>query len=329
VRLSDAGARLCAGTGAVAIAFSAILVKESGASPSTSALFRCLDALVVLVPLAVWEDRRFGPRAGRDRLAGLLAGLFFGGDLLCWHHPIEDVGAGLATVLANVQVVLVPLAAWGLLSERPARRVLIALPVTLVGVVLISGVLEGGGAYGAHPVAGAVVGVAGGALYAGALLLLRRSGVDLRRPAGPLCEMTASAAVCAAVVGALMGDIRFVPTWPSAGWLALLALSSQVLGWLLITVSLPRLPAATTSLLLMIQPVGSMLLGALIFSESPSVLQLVGVALELCAVLYATSLRAGPAPEPRAAGTRTDSLSGTDRGRGRATAARPRDRPRH
>ena len=61
-----------------------------------------------------------------------------------------------------------------------------------------------------------------------------------------------------------------MPSWPGAGWLITLALTSQVLGWLLITISLPRLPAALTSLLLTVQPVGSVALAALIFSESPS-----------------------------------------------------------
>ena len=76
----------------------------------------------------------------------------------------------------------------------------------------------------------------------------------------------------------------------------LLALTSQVLGWLLITTSLPRLPAATTSLLLMIQPVGALALGALIFSERPSGLQLGGVVLVMGAVVFATRRPTSPAP---------------------------------
>ena len=59
-------------------------------------------------------------------------------------------------------------------------------------------------------------------------------------------------------------------------------------GWLLIGSSLPRLPAAITSLLLTIQPVASVALAALIFGESPSWLQLVGVAVVLAAVVGAT-----------------------------------------
>ena len=114
--------------GAVTIAFSSILVRLSHASPSTAAIFRCVYALPFLGLLAWVEDRRFGGRTWRERRSGLVAGVFFSADLLLWHHSIGDVGAGLATVLANIQVVLLPLVAWALLSEHPGRRVLLALP---------------------------------------------------------------------------------------------------------------------------------------------------------------------------------------------------------
>jgi drug/metabolite transporter (DMT)-like permease len=278
--------RMCALLGAVTIAFSSILVRLSHASPSTAAIFRCAYALPVLGLLALIEDRRFGGRSWRQRRAGLAAGVFFAADLLLWHHSIADVGAGLATVLANIQVVLVPLVAWAILAEPPGRPVLAALPVSLFGVLLISGVLEHG-AYGRDPTRGTLFGLGAGVAYVGFLLLLRRGGADLRRPAGPLFDATAVATVLCVAAGLVIGDARLVPTWPGAGWLITLALSSQVLGWLLIGTSLPRLPAALTSMLLTVQPIGSVALAALIFGESPSGLQLAGAALVLAALLVA------------------------------------------
>jgi drug/metabolite transporter (DMT)-like permease len=292
---TERAARICALLGALAIAWSSIFVKLSHASPSTAAIFRCAYALPVLVVLSALEDRRYGARSWRDRGAAIGSGAFLAIDLVLWHHSIDDVGAGLGTVLANIQVVLVPLVAWLVLSEHPGRRVLLALPITVLGVILISGVLEHG-AYGANPSAGAAYGVAAGVSYVGVLLLLRHAGGDLRRPAGPLFDMTLTAAIVSSLIGAAWGDARFIPVWPGAGWLAMLALSSQVLGWLLITSSLPRLPAALTSLLLMIQPVGSMILGAIIFGESPSALQLVGVVVVLAAVAFATRRLSGRDP---------------------------------
>jgi drug/metabolite transporter (DMT)-like permease len=288
--------RALAIAGALTIAFSSILVRLSHASPSTAAIFRCAYALPVLGWLALREDRRYGGRSRRERALAAAAGVFFAADLICWHHAIGDVGAGLATVLGNLQVAFVPLVAWLVLSEHPSRRVLASLPVVLAGIVLISGALEHG-AYGRNPGQGVVFGVLTGLTYAGFILVLRAASADLRRVAGPLFDATAVAAVVAVLAGVVVGDAHLVPTWPGHGWLVTLALTSQVLGWLLISGSLPRLAAAQASLLLTIQPVGSVILGAIIFGESPSVLQLAGVAAILTALL---SVAAGRAPRRRA-----------------------------
>jgi drug/metabolite transporter (DMT)-like permease len=277
--------------GALTIAFSAILVKQSGVSPSTAAIFRCAYAIPVLGALAWHEDRRLGPRGRRDRLLAALAGLFFAADLIFWHHAIADVGAGLSTVLGNLQVAFVPLAAWLVLGEHPGARVLATLPLVLSGVLLISGALESG-AYGDDPTQGVIFGVATGLAYAAFILVLRAGGSDLRRAAGPLFDATWVAAVAAVAAGAVVGDADLVPSWPAHAWLVTLALSSQVVGWLLISASLPRLPAALTSLLLTIQPVGSVLLGAALFRESPSALQIVGVATILAGLVLVARVRA-------------------------------------
>jgi drug/metabolite transporter (DMT)-like permease len=273
--------------GALVIAFSAILVRLSEVSPSTAAFFRCAYALPLLALLAWLEDRRYGRRPLRERLPLWLAGVMFAADLTFWHHSIEAVGAGLATVLGNVQVVLVGLLAWAALGERPENRSLAAVPVVFAGVILISGVV-GRGAYGDDPLLGVVFGVLTAITYALFILILRHGNTDDRRPAGPLFDATLSAAVFSALGGIAVGDIDWVPGLESQAWLVLLALSSQVLGWLLISVSLPRLPALVTSIVLMLQPVCTVLLGALLLSEAPSTVQLLGVAIVVAGVAAAT-----------------------------------------
>jgi drug/metabolite transporter (DMT)-like permease len=294
--------------GALWIAFSAIFVRLSEASPSTAAVFRCLYALPVLGVLAGLERRRYGPRAAGQRALAVAAGALLAADLLFWHHSIEAVGAGLSTVLANTQVVFVGLLAWALLGERPEPRSLRAVPVVLVGVVLISGVL-GAGAYGRDPVLGVIFGLATALMYSSYLLVLRAGNRDLRRPAGPLFDASAAAVVVAALGGLALGDLEVAPEWPSHGWLIALALTAQVLGWLLISTSLPRLPALMTSLLLTIQPVASVILAMVILGERPSAVQLAGVATILAGLGIATlGKREGgleAAPEGRVdAGTR-------------------------
>jgi drug/metabolite transporter (DMT)-like permease len=273
--------------GALVIAFSGILVRLAEVSPSTAAFFRCAYALPVLVLLAWLEDRRFGRRPLRERVPLWVAGVMFAADLTFWHHSIEAVGAGLATVLGNIQVVFVGLLAWAALGERPDNRALASTPVVVAGVILISGVV-GTGAYGDDPLMGVIFGVLTAITYALFILILREGNVNLRRPAGPLFDATLSAAVFSALGGIVVGDIEWAPGLESQAWLVLLALSSQVLGWLLISVSLPRLPAVLTSIVLMLQPVCTVLLGALLLSEAPSAVQLTGVAIVIAGVAVAT-----------------------------------------
>jgi drug/metabolite transporter (DMT)-like permease len=252
--------------GALVIAFSGILVRLADVSPSTAAFFRCLYAL----PGLAWA-----------------AGIFLAADLTFWHHSIAAVGAGLATVLGNTQVVFVGMLAWIALGERPEDRSLLAIPIVFLGVTLISGVI-GGGAYGEDPALGVAYGLLTGITYALFILILRHASTDQRGPAGPLFDATASAAVFCAIGGIAVGDLDWTPGRESQAWLVLLALSSQVLGWLLISVSLPRLPAVLTSILLMLQPVSTVFLGALLLSEAPSSVQLIGVAIVIAGVAVAT-----------------------------------------
>jgi drug/metabolite transporter (DMT)-like permease len=107
-------------------------------------------------------------------------------------------------VLGNLQVIVVGLIAWLVLKERPPRPVLLALPIVLVGVVLISGVI-GKGTWGVSPPLGVSLGIFTAICYAGYQLIIRRGSNDLRRPAGPVAISTASTAVVAIVVGALLG----------------------------------------------------------------------------------------------------------------------------
>ena len=197
--------------GAVAIAFSGVLFRLAHVSPSTGAFYRCVFALPPLWLLARLETRRYGRPGRRLVLLAWLAGALFAADLILWHNAIDRVGAGLATVLGNTQVVLVGLLAWALLGERPHRSSLAAIPIVAFGVVLISGALEQG-AYGSNPGLGALYGVLTGLAYSGFLLALREGGRDLRRPAGPLFIATLGSALGCAAIGAVVGDLDLTPS---------------------------------------------------------------------------------------------------------------------
>jgi drug/metabolite transporter (DMT)-like permease len=90
---------------------------------------------------------------------------------------------------------------------------------------------------------------------------------------------TVSMTATAVLIGVIVGDLDPLPAPQSLGWLALLGLTSQSAGYLLISLSLPRLPAVLTSIILLTQPVATVGLSVVLLGEQPSQIQLAGVAL--------------------------------------------------
>jgi len=281
--------------GVAIISFSAISVRLSEASPVTVGFFRTAYALPVLFIARTLTSRDL-TRTSRQRRLAFGAGFALAADFASWHLAIELIGAGLATVVGSVHVVVTMIAGWFLLSQRPTRLALASIPVVLIGVVLISG-FGSAGERGEDPVLGVIFGMLTAILYTTFLLLLRQSSMSGGTPIEPLLEATAGATVGALLLAPIDPGFSLVPTWPSHGWLLTLALGAQVAGWLIITYVLPQLEAWETSLLLVLQPAGTILWAYLIFAEVFSASQWLGLVLVVFGVTTVTISRAlNPGP---------------------------------
>jgi drug/metabolite transporter (DMT)-like permease len=268
--------------GVVGISFSAVFVRLAAVSPVTATFFRAAYALPVLALVSVYA-RGTAPRPRRARLLAVASGMVLGFELAFWHRSIALIGVGLATVLANVQVVVVAGVAWALYGERPGLSTTAIIGGILLGVALTSG-LARPDAYGAAPIAGVALGAFAGACYAIFLLMFRAANRALAPTAGPLLDSTAGMALGALLCAPFDAGFSLAQSWPSHAWLGLLALLSQVIGWLLIAPALPRLPALETSILLLVQPVFALAWGVLFFAERLSAFQWLGAALVLAGV---------------------------------------------
>jgi drug/metabolite transporter (DMT)-like permease len=150
-------------------------------------------------------------------------------------------------------------------------------------MILVSG-LGRPDAYGDHPLRGTLFGVLTGFTYSIFLLLFRRSTRQDETPFTAFLVCTVGSAIAAGSIGGLGGELDLSWSWPAHGWLIALAMGSQVVGWLLIAYALPRLPAVETSVLLLLQPMATVLWGFLMFAENLSSVQWLGVTLVLTGV---------------------------------------------
>jgi drug/metabolite transporter (DMT)-like permease len=288
---------LLAVMGMVCISFSAVFVRLAHVSPVTATFFRAAYAVPIL--LAIWLAQRAGDlRTARHRWLALASGVILAVDLNLWHESIALIGAGLGTVIANVQVVFVAMAAWLLYGERQTRLRAATIVLVLAGIAMTSG-LARHDAYGSRPIAGAIFGLVAGMTYASFLLVYRAANQATGPRSGPLLDSTVGMLAGAFATSVLDPQFTFTPPTPSANlWLALLAIVSQVAGWWLIGGALPKLPAVETSVLLLGQPVVTVVWGVLIFKERLSAVQWVGSAIVLIGV-GALSLTGASPQSPR------------------------------
>ena len=264
-----------------------MLFALSGASPAQGAFFRfawALPALVLVCALRPAARRSF--RRKRWLGLGAASGAFFALDLLMWHRSIELIGAGPSTLLVNTQVVWVGLFGAVFLGQRPAGGFWAALPVLALGMALLSGATPRG--FAAADRLGLAFGAGAGLAYGGALLCLRQAQKSGAVP--PEAALTAQVAAALAAVAPVAAWAD--PTPPALGpaqhlWLALLGLGPQLLPWFCIGAGIRRLPAYRGSVLLLLQPVASLVLGWRVLGQSLDPLRVLGAALVLAGVLLA------------------------------------------
>jgi drug/metabolite transporter (DMT)-like permease len=268
--------------GVLSISFSAVFIRLASVSPVTATFFRAAYATPIL--LVLWLMQRSGDRrSARERWLAVVSGVILAADLNLWHESIALVGAGLGTVIPNVQVVFVAAAAWLLYGERPRRATALTIALVLAGVACTSG-LARGDAYGSNPVRGAALGLLAGVAYAAFLLVYREANRSAAPRSGPLFDSTIGVLAGAIASAALDRHLTLTPSASAHFWLFLLALVSQVVGWLLIGSALSRLSAIETSVMLLGQPVFALIWGMLLFGERLSMLQWIGTGMVLAGV---------------------------------------------
>jgi drug/metabolite transporter (DMT)-like permease len=273
--------------GAVAIAFAPIFVRVSEVGPLATAFWRLLLAWPALwVWIALERHRRPAlrqPSRFSDYLRLAAAGFFFAGDLSIWHWSLRFTPVANSTLLVNYAPLWVTFGSWWLFRERIEKIFLAGLVLALLGATLIVGAsfqirLE--------QVGGDVLALTASFFYAGYLLSITR----LRRDFSTAAIMTWSTAGCTVILllVTLLSGERFL-VFSASGWLVLigLALVSQVAGQGLITYALAHLPAAFSSVTLLLQPVFAALFAWVLLREGLGLWQAAGGLLVLIGIFLA------------------------------------------
>ena len=275
--------------GATAIGFAPIFVRVSDVGPVATAFYRLLFALPALWLWYSWAARRQTDQvpgaepatAGRGGL--IAAGLLFAADLAVWHWSIAFTSVANATLLPNFAPVFVTLAGFFLYGQRFSRLFLGGMALAIAGAVILMG---GSIDLGARHFMGDTLALTTALFYAGYIVVVGR----LRASLGTAKIMAWSGLVtCTALLPVALVSGESLMATSLRGWLVLIALGlfSHALGQSLIAYALAHLPAAFSSVALLLQPAVAALLAWLLFDEAIGLWQSLGALVILAGITLA------------------------------------------
>jgi drug/metabolite transporter (DMT)-like permease len=273
--------------GAFLISFSGVWVKVCHVSPTVSAFYRVLfGGLFLLVAALIKREVQW--LQWRHVILGLLCGLLFTIDLICYHYSIQYIGPGLGTILPNFQVFILALTGAMLLKEKVRLITVMSMLIAFAGLFLIVGIDW----TGLDPLyrIGIYTGLSAAVFYSLFLLSLRKLQSEQGGKSIFYILMVVSLTTAALIALELLraGDSFGIPDWKSFWSLLALGLFSQAIGWILIANALPHVRASLSGLILLLQPALAFVWDVVLFQRPTSVINWIGVTIVLVAIYMGT-----------------------------------------
>jgi drug/metabolite transporter (DMT)-like permease len=273
--------------GAVMISFSGVWVKISHVTPTVSAFYRVLFGGIFLLTAAC-RQKEITWKGWQRLLLGFVCGLFLALDLFFWHQSIQYIGPGLATILANFEVFLLAGLGVVFMGEKISPRFFLAILMAILGLFLVVGIQWT--QLGSQYKTGVYLGLATAVAYTAFLLTLRKlqSGQTEAITFYSMMLVSFATAIFLGLQAVYSGDSFVIPDPQSWTALLLLGLTSQAIGWILISNALPRVRASFAGLILLLQPSLAFVWDVLLFQRPTSVVNWIGVIMAITAIYLGT-----------------------------------------
>lgn len=277
--------------GVVGISLSSIFVKYSAAPSAVTAAWRLLWTVVLMTPVALGSRQvrgEFRSAGKKTVLLSVLSGVFLAVHFAVWFESLAHTYVASSTTIVCTEVIWVSLGYCLFLKGRLSLRAAAAIAVALAGSVLVAWSDSASG--GAH-------------FYGDVLALVAAVAVAVYTLLGRMVREETSTTVytylcycsCAGVL--VLTCVAQGSGLLDYGWSAvlvglLLSLFSTILGHSIFSWCLKYFSPSFVSASKLCEPVVAAVLAGFLFSEIPTLLQILGGALILGGVLAYSRLEA-------------------------------------
>lgn len=269
--------------GGVLLGTVGVFVEEARQHPLVTVLFRCAFGALALLAwgLATGRVRELRVR-GRSWPVVAATGVLMVLNWALFFAAIPHTSIGVATIVFHIQPVWIMLFGALVLREAVAPRQVAAMLAALLGLVLTTGLLGGGGAvaWGQDYLSGLLMCLAGSLCYAAVTILAKTEKV---------VTPFALAWWQCAVGTVLLLWVPLVHGWPQApsswAWLAGLGVLHTGLAYAILFAGMARLTLGRIAVLQYVYPLTAIVLDWAVYGRALGAVQLAGVGLMAGALL--------------------------------------------
>lgn len=267
-------------SGILALSLTAMFVRWADAPATITGFYRLLISSVILFPIFIWKNFKNGRVIKQNLFFPLLGGFFTAFDLAFWNSSVLYTTASNATLLGNTAPIWVALVTIFIFRHRLPKGFWLGLTLALGGAVLVLG-----NDFFVHPRMGLgdLMAITAGFFYAGYLLSTQR-GRESLDPLSYITLMVISASIFTFIINLFLG-LKF-SGYSQQSWLIflILALVSQILGYMSVSYALGHLPASVVAPTMIGQPILTTILAIPLLGELPHIIQILGGIITLAGI---------------------------------------------
>lgn len=281
------------GAAVLIVSSAAILIRVAqaeGVQSITIAAWRLTIAAALLCPLTLAKaSQEIRMLRSREWLLGAAAGVFLALHFAAWVSSLAYTSIASSTALVTTNPIWIALVSWLIFRESLSRWLAFGIAAAIAGSALIflSDAQLVTSAGGSDPMFGNTLAVMGSVTVCGYLLI----GRQLRKTMKLLTYvwLVYSSAAVTLMVAAFVSGAP-LNGFSSIAWACLigLALGPQLLGHTAFNWALKHVSATFIAIVILGEPIGSALLGWLIFEERFAPLQLAGFLMLLLGIYLAS-----------------------------------------
>lgn len=252
--------------------------------------FRFLLAALVVLPLAIRVRGSWTGGLG----AFLVGAVGYAGTTALYFPSIRLLTPALSAFLLYLAPPIVAILAWLFFRERLGRRSLVGMALALAGLALITG----GAARGDASWPGIALGAASGVVFAGTVLASRHLVGDLAWPRTTLL-VSLGAFTSYVVFATATGAFEVPRSVPGYAYVLGIGVLATGVALSLFMAALSLIGASRTAVISTLEPVSTLVLGAIVLADAPGVLGIAGGMLIVAAAALVASDggdEAGPSP---------------------------------